>query len=353
MKRKDFCMPRSVEVDEATFSETHGTFIVQPLERGFGTTLGNALRRALLSSVKGAAIRSIRIDGVQHEFSTLPGVVEDVPEIVLNLKEVCLRLYSEEDKTIVVEKRGKGEWIARDLEVDAEVEVLNPDLHIAALEEDADIRAELRIGHGRGYIPAEENKEPDQPLGTIAIDSIFSPIRKVNYYTENTRVGQRTDYEKLTIETWTNGAIRPDEALASAAELLVDHLRLLYSPEEEPAMEEKEEVDHEAERITQLLRMSVEELELSVRSSNCLRAAGIKTLADLVQKTEQEMLKYRNFGRKSLSELTGILDNLGLFFGMDVAPYLEEGELSGGAEEDQVEEGEPVEAKKEEEMEAT
>jgi DNA-directed RNA polymerase subunit alpha len=220
------------------------------------------------------------------------------------------------------------------------------------LEEDADLRVELLIGHGRGYIPAEENKEPDQPLGTISMDSIFSPIRKVNYATENTRVGQRTDYEKLTIETWTNGAVRPDEALASAAQLLVDHLRLFYSGEEEPEIEEEEEVDQEAERIGELLRMSVEELELSVRSSNCLRAAGIKALADLVQKTEQEMLKYRNFGRKSLSELTGILDNLGLHFGMDVTPYLGEEELSGEGEE-QPEGEEPVGAKKEDRTEAT
>ena len=333
MKSKNFCMPKLVEVDDATLSDTYGKFVVRPLERGFGTTLGNVLRRILLSSVEGAAIRAIKIEGVHHEFSTIPGVVEDVPEIILNLKEVCLQLHTDGDKTLFVEKEGKGELTAGDLQVDSEVRILNPDLHIATLSEGARFRAELMVGSGHGYVLAEENKLPDQPIDWIAMDSIFSPIRRVSYTTENMRVGHRTDYDKLTMEVWTNGTIRPDDAVAFAAKLAIDHLRLFVNFEEEPEEVEEEEVDHEAERIRNLLKMNVEELELSVRSSNCLKAAGIKLLRDLVQKTESEMLKYRNFGRKSLSELSGILAELGLSFGMDVTPYLDEEEKAAYASE--------------------
>ena len=324
MKSKNFCMPKFVEVDDVTLSDTYGRFLVQPLERGFGTTLGNVLRRVLLSSVEGAAIRAIKIEGVHHEFSTIPGVVEDVSEIILNLKEVCLKLHADGDKTFFVEKEGTGELTAGDLQLDSEIEILNPDLHIATFDEDARFRAEILVGYGHGYVMSEENKLPDQPVDWIALDSIFSPVRKASYTIENMRVGDRTDYDKLTIEVWTNGGIRPDDAVASSAKLLIDHLRHFINFEEEPEDIEEEEVDHEAERIKTLLKMNVEELELSVRSSNCLKAAGIQLLQDLIQKTESEMLKYRNFGRKSLSELSGILGELGLSFGMDVMPYLGE-----------------------------
>ena len=321
MRWKSLYMPRYVEFDEGTMTDGYGKFVLQPLERGFGATLGNALRRVLLSSTQGAAIRSVKFDGVYHEFTTIAGVVEDVPQIILNLKLVRLKLHADEERTIRIEKVGKGEWTAGDLNVDPEVEVVNPDLHIATLDEDAAISVEILIGDGRGYATADENKTPDQPIGTIATDSIYSPIRKVHYEVENARVGRRTDYDKLTMEVWTDKTVRPDDAVAYAAKILKDHLQLFIHFEVEPEEEEEEEVDEEKERIRRILRMSVEELELSVRSSNCLRAAGIAHIEDLVQKTESEMLKYRNFGRKSLNELSAILADLGLHFGMDLTPY--------------------------------
>jgi len=316
-------MPKFVEKDEETFDREYGRFIVQPLERGFGITLGNALRRVLLSSIPGAAIRAIRIDGVLHEFSTIPGVVEDVPDIILNLKQVNIKLHSDGPKTIEIEKLGESELKAGDLQVDPEVEILNPDLHIATLGEGAVFKASIDITMGRGYVTADENKLPDDPIGTIVMDSIFSPIRKVNYQVDRARVGRKTDYDKLIIEVWTNGAVFPDDAISTAAKILKDHVQLFIDFEEErPRIaEEEKEKDEEIERIRKLLDMSVEELELSVRSSNCLKAANIRTLGDLVQKTESEMLKYRNFGRKSLSELSNILQSLGLHFGMDVEKY--------------------------------
>ena len=322
MKWKSLHMPRAVQIDETTLSSTYGKFILQPLERGFGTTIGNALRRVLLSSIHGAAIKSVKIEGVYHEFSTVAGVVEDVPEVILNLKEVCLRLHADEDRTLLVERRGPGDLKAGDLQVDAQIEIVNPDLHIAALDDGAVLKMELVVGGGRGYVFAEDNKRTDQPLGVIAIDSIFSPIRKVHYEIENARVGRRTDYDRLTLEVWTNGAMKPDDALSFAAKILKDHLELFIHFEEEGIEDvQEEEVDQEAQRVGNLLKMPVEELELSVRSANCLRAAGILTLEDLVQKTEPEMLKYRNFGRKSLNELNAILNNLGLSFGMDISQY--------------------------------
>jgi len=322
-------MPKSVEMDESSFADTYGRFVVQPLEGGFGTTLGNALRRTLLSSIQGAAIRAIRIEGVHHEFSTIPGVMEDIPDVILNLKEVCVKLHADNEKTISMEKQGPGDLTAADLQVDPEVEIVNPDLYLATLSEDVQFKAEIHIGCGRGYVFAEDNKLPDQPLGTISMDSLFSPVRKVHYAVDSARVGRRTDYDKLTIEIWTNGTFRPDDALSFAAKVLRDHLDLFIMFEEEPAEEPEaeEEIDHEAERIRALLKMPVEELELSVRSANCLRAAGILTLTDLVQKTEQDMLKYRNFGRKSLHELTTTLADLGLHFGMDIATYVSPAEL--------------------------
>lgn len=323
MKWKSLQMPKAVEVDESTFSDHYGKFIVQPLERGFGATLGNGLRRTLLSSIQGSAIKAVKIDGVQHEFTTIPHIVEDVPEIILNLKEVRVKLHSDDEKTVVLKASGPGEFVAGDLATDSQIEILNPDHHIATLGEGANLRAEITVGHGRGYVPAEDNRTQDQPIGTIAIDSVFSPIRKVNYLVEAARVGRRTDYDKLTLEVWTDGAVKPDDAVSFAAKILKDHLEFFINFEEEVLLEEEDEqADENRRKIARLLRMRVDELELSVRSANCLHAAGIETLIDLVQRSEAEMLKYRNFGRKSLNELTDILTEVGLSFGMVVDPYL-------------------------------
>ncbi len=323
MKWKNLILPKSVELDESTFSDRYGKFTAEPLERGFGHTLGNAMRRILLSSLQGAAITSLKIDGVLHEFSTIPGVVEDVTEIVLNLKEIRIKLHTNHMKKVVIERTGECELKAIAFQTDTDVEILNPDHHIATLNKDANLRMEVAISAGRGYVPADLNKKQEQPIGIIPIDAIFTPITKVNYQVESTRVGQRIDYDKLTLEIWTDGTITPDDALAMAARILRDHLKLFISFEEEPEEIEIEEMDEESIRIRNLLKMSVDELELSVRSSNCLKAAEIKNLADLVQKTEAEMLKYRNFGRKSLQELNQILNDMGLAFGMNVSRYLD------------------------------
>lgn len=321
MKPKNFQMPRSVAIDEETLSDSYGQFSVQPLERGFGTTIGNALRRVLLSSIEGAAVKAVKIEGVQHEFAVLDGVVEDCTEVILNLKEVNIRLLEGEEKQIHVKKEGSGRVSAKDLRVDAQVEVMNPDQHIASLDKDGVLDMELTIGKGRGYVLADTNKSPDHPMGTIALDSAFSPVRKVHYEVDNARVGQQTDYDKLTLEVWTNGVVRPDDAVAHAASVLKEHLELFIHFDEDLEPEEEEVVDEETHRIAQLLKMAVEELELSVRSANCLKAADIVTLEDLVGRTEPEMLKFRNFGRKSLNELNAILENLGLQFGMDCSRY--------------------------------
>lgn len=316
-------MPENVELDESTYSTTFGRFIVQPLERGFGTTLGNALRRVLLSSLPGAAITMIRIDGVQHEFSTVPGMVEDVADVVLNLKEVRFKLINKKPDKVVIEAKGPGEIHAGDLQNGTtDFEILNPDLHIATLDKQAQLKMELRIGKGHGYVPAEENKLPDQPIGSIPVDAIYTPVKNVAYSVENTRVGQHTDYEKLTLEITTDGSITPDDALTYAGKILMDHFQMFINFDIEPETEEPDEVDEEVLRIRKLLKMPVDELELSVRSHNCLMAANIKTIGDLVRRDEQEMLKFRNFGRKSLQELTQILEEKSLHFGMDVEKYL-------------------------------
>ncbi|HEV2105411.1 MAG TPA: DNA-directed RNA polymerase subunit alpha [Candidatus Eisenbacteria bacterium] len=323
MKWKNLQMPKQL-VPDAANTDRYGRFTLEPLERGFGTTLGNALRRVLLSSLQGAGITAVRIDGVLHEFSTLPGVIEDVTEIVLNLKQVRLKLFGDGPKRGVFEMRGKGEVRAGDLQVDAEVQVLNPDLHIATLNRDGDLRMEVEINAGRGYVSADQHSQTDRPIGVIPIDSLFSPVTKVNYTVEATRLGQRIDYDKLTLEVWTDGSILPPDAVAMAAKILSDHFRMLVHFEEEPEQEEEQAVDEEVVRIKKLLDKSVEELELSVRSSNCLRAAEIKTIGELVQKGEAEMLKYRNFGRKSLKEIQDILAEMGLHFGMDVSRFYEQ-----------------------------
>jgi len=322
MKWKNLTMPKQLTPDPAN-TDRYGKFVIEPLERGFGITLGNALRRVLLSSLQGAAITAVRIDGVLHEFSTLPGVIEDVTEIILNLKQVRLKLHGDGPKKATFEMRGKGEVRAGDLKVDAEVQVLNPDLHIATLNRDGDMRMEVEINGGRGYLSADQHSLTDRPIGVIPIDSLFSPVTRVNFQVEATRLGQRIDYDKLTVEVWTDGSILPSDSVAVAAKILRDHFDLFIHFEEPIEEEVEEEVDEEILRIRKLLGKSVEELELSVRSSNCLRAAEIKSIGDLVQKGEPEMLKYRNFGRKSLKEIQDILGEMGLHFGMDISRYRE------------------------------
>ncbi|MDA0711776.1 MAG: DNA-directed RNA polymerase subunit alpha, partial [bacterium] len=306
---------------EDTLTSEYGKFTIQPLERGFGTTIGNALRRVLLSSIEGAAVKAAKIEGVQHEFTVIDGVVEDVTEIILNLKEVCIRVHSEDEKILHIKKVGPGVLTGADLQVDADIEVMNPDKHIATLDKDGVLDIELTVGKGRGFVLAEQNKSADHPMGTIALDTAFSPVRKVHYAVDNARVGQQTDFDRLAMEIWTNGVIRPDDAVSHAARILKDHLELFINFEDEPEDEPEEVVDEETRRIATLLNTPVEEMELSVRSANCLKAADIHNLRDLVQKPEAEMLKFRNFGRKSLNELTAILDGLGLSFGMDIGSY--------------------------------
>lgn len=322
MKLKNFQMPKGVSVDEESLTDSYGQFTVEPLERGFGTTVGNALRRVLLSSLPGAAVVAVRIDGVSHEFTTMPSLVEDVTEIILNLKDLRLIAHADEPKVLSLEAEGKGEISAIDIQTDADIEILNPDLHIATLDEGGHLRMDIYVDTGRGYVLADQNKDQTQPIGVIPMDSRFSPVTRVNFRVENTRVGQRTDYDRLVLEIWTDGSTNPQDGLSSAAQILKNHLQLFISIDEDVIQEPEEEVDEEFDRVRSLLRMNVEELELSVRSSNCLRAAEIKTLADLVQKSEAEMLKYRNFGRKSLTELNQILGELSLGFGMDVNSYL-------------------------------
>jgi len=317
-------MPESIEIDETSYSSTYGKFVVQPLERGFGVTIGNSLRRILLSSLPGAAISMIRVDKVLHEFTTIPGVVEDVADVILNLKEVRLKLLNKRPEKVTLSLSGPGEFKAGDIQNGSmEFEILNPEKHIATLNEDANFDMELRISRGHGYVRADENKLPDQPIGSIPIDAIYTPVRRVSYQVENTRVGDRTDYEKLTLEVETDDSITPDDALTYAAKILKDHIQLFINFDIEPEEEEPVEVDEEVLKVRKLLKMPVDELELSVRSYNCLMAANIKTIGDLVRRDEQEMLKFRNFGRKSLQELTKILDEKGINFGMDTEKYLQ------------------------------
>ncbi len=323
MKLKNFQMPRGVVIEDDTVTDGYSKFVIEPLERGYGTTIGNSIRRVLLSSLPGAAVVGVRIDGVAHEFSTMPNVVEDVAEIILNLKGLRLILHSDEPKTLMLEAEGKGDVTAEDVQTDMDVEILNPDLHIASLDEGGQLRMEIHVDNGRGYVIAEQNKIPDQPIGVIPMDSMFSPVTRVNFQVENTRIGQRTDYDRLVLEIWTDASVVPQDALSTASQILRNHLQLFISIEDQFISEPDEEVDEKFEETRKLLQMNVEELELSVRSSNCLRAADIKTLADLVQKSETEMLKYRNFGRKSLTELSQILQAMDLAFGMDIDEYIE------------------------------
>lgn len=322
MKWKNLTMPKSVEVDQSVSNDRYGRFIIEPLERGFGITIGNALRRVLLSSLQGAAISSVRIEGVLHEFSTVPGVLEDVTEIVLNLKQMRFKLHADYTKKARFNVMGPAEVKAADLQRDADLEVLNPDLHVCTVNKEGALNMEVEVTAGRGYVTADMQPDEDRPIGVIPIDAHFSPIKKCNFFVENTRIGQRVDFDKLTVEVWTDGSILPKDAVAYAAKVLQDHFAPLINFTEPIVSEEEEEVDAEKSRIRELLLKSVEEMELSVRSANCLRAANIKSIGDLVQKPESTMLKFRNFGRKSLKEISDILSGYGLQFGMDVTPYL-------------------------------
>lgn len=301
-------------IDCVDFAEDgrYGKFIVSPLERGYGTTLGNSLRRILLSSLPGAAATSIKIDGVQHEFSTIPGVTEDVAEIILNIKKMAVKLHGESPKTVYIEAKGEREIKAGDIKADSEVEIINPDLHIATLNADASLYAEITLSSGRGYVSAEKNKQQMQPIiGVIPIDSIYTPVTKVNYTVDNTRVGQYTDREKLTVEVWTNGTIKPEEAVSLAAKIMNDLLRLFVDLSEEGKNTDVI-VEKEEDKKEKVLEMTIEELDLSVRSYNCLKRAGINTVENLIAKSDEDMMKVRNLGRKSLEEVINKLKDLGL-----------------------------------------
>lgn len=318
MKWKNLRMPDAVVWDRDTMTGSYGRLTAEPLERGYGITIGNSLRRALLSSLQGAAVIGVSIDGVLHEFSVVNGVTEDVTELILNLKQMNVSLLSDSAETLVLDVSSEGDVKASDFANNPNVEITNPDLHIATLGADATLHMEVIVDAGRGYVQAEEHQFDEKPIGFIPIDSVFSPVKRVHYEVENTRVGQRIDFDKLMLEVWTDGTVTPEDAVSFAAKILKDHLLLWMSFDIEPEEEVEEVIDEDQLQLMEVLNHSVEELELSVRSSNCLRDAGIRTLGDLVQKSEAEMLKYRNFGRKSLQELVDILSDMGLHFGMDV-----------------------------------
>ncbi len=317
----DLIKPKRLEVDGETHTRTYGKFTCEPLERGFGTTLGNALRRVLLSSLRGSAITAVRIRDVHHEFSAIPGVREDVTEILLNLKQVRLKMLTDGVRVLHLDASGETEVKAGDIKTDGMVEILNPDHHIAGLASDGQLSIEMTVKSGKGFVPAEANKEEDQPIGYIPLDASFAPIRKVNYVVTQARVGQRTDYDKLTMEVWTDASITPENAVAFAAKILKEHLSMFINFEEEPlGLEEK--AAEEPPTLNENLYRSVNELELSVRAANCLRNANIRYIGELVQKTEQEMLKTKNFGRKSLNEIKEILTEMGLHLGMKLENFM-------------------------------
>lgn len=317
---RDLIRPKRLQVETDTLSDSYGKFTAEPFERGFGTTLGNSLRRVLLSSLQGAAIASVRIKGVLHEFSSAPGVTEDVAEIILNLKGVRLRLHGNESRNIRIVKKGAGVITAGDIITDSNVEIMNPEHHIATCGVDTDLEMDMVVKLGKGYVPAERNRDEKAPVGTIPIDSIFTPIRKVNFIVSNARVGQVTDYDKLVLEVHTDGSVRPDDAVAFAAKILKEQLQLFINFDEghEPPEEESEE---ESKKINENLYRSVDELELSVRAANCLKNANIQLIGDLVQRSEAEMLKTQNFGRKSLNEIKDILADMGLSLGMKLDSF--------------------------------
>jgi DNA-directed RNA polymerase subunit alpha len=316
---KGFQKPKRLEIDSETLTSTYGKFYAQPFERGFGTTIGNALRRVLLSSIEGAAITAVKIEGVLHEFSSLPGVVEDVTDIILNLKQIPIKMHTTEEKILTLDVERKGKVTAADLQGDSNVEVLDPDAPIATLSENGRLQMEMRVSTGRGYVSADKNFDDDMGIGYIPIDSVHSPVRRCNYHVEAARIGQATDYDRLVLEVWTNGTISPTDAVGLAATLLRDHLTIFVNAEHETALEGVGEGEL-PENLAEYLNKSVDELELSVRSANCLKNAGIRSIRDLVHRTEKDMLETKNFGRKSLNEIKDILRPMGLSLGMELEP---------------------------------
>ena len=336
MRVRSLEMPKRAEWDAATLSNTYGKFIVESFERGYATTIGSSLRRILLSSIEGAAVTSVRIDGISHEFSTIPGVVEDVTELILNLKQLRLRLRSNEAKILRLQAEGECEVKAKDVITDSNVEILTPDLHIATLNKDGHLDMEIEVDRGWGYVTAEKNKREDQPIGVIPVDSLFSPVTKVRFDVENTRVGQVIDYERLILEIWTDGSITPQEALTRAAKTLREPLAIFINYEEKVEGKEEEKEQGQKDKGTidlqDALNRNVDELELSVRAYNCLKNVNIKTIRDLVQKTDAELLKTRNFGRKSLNEIKEILEHMGLSLGMSLEDLESDNLLANDAE---------------------
>ena len=323
---KTFEIPKRLEIDKSTQTPTYGKFTAEPFERGYGTTIGNSLRRVLISSIDGAAVTRIKVDGVLHEFSAVQGVLEDGAQLVLNLKKLVLRYHGRGPKQIFLDVKKEGPVTARDIQADETIEIVNPDLVICHLTKETHFRMEMDVDRGRGYVPAERNKIEGSPIGSIPIDSIFSPVTRVNFHVEDTRVGQVTDYDRLIMEVWTNGAMGPEEAMLYASNILQRHLDIFVNYGELPEEEEEEDAEEEDQAFKELISKPISELELSVRSANCLEAAHIKTIGDLVTKTEQQMLKYKNFGKKSLSEITAILQSMGLTLGMNFEDKLNKGE---------------------------
>jgi DNA-directed RNA polymerase subunit alpha len=313
---KGFQRPKRLEFERETLTDRFGRFYAQPFERGFGTTIGNAMRRVLLSSIEGAAVTAVKIDGVLHEFSPIPGVVEDATDIILNLKQIPLKMHVDTTKTLYLRVDKTGEVRARDIQTDADVEILEPDAHIATVAEHGSLHMEMRVKRGRGYISADKNFDEDLGIGWIPIDSVHSPIKKVNYLVEAARIGQATDYDKLTVDVWTNGSVTPRDAVSLSAKLIRDHLNIFINLEDAGDLQLDAGADQPRAALNENLDKSVEELELSVRSYNCLKNANIRTIRELVQKTEGEMLKTKNFGRKSLNEIKEILTGMGLSLGM-------------------------------------
>lgn len=318
VKLRNFEMPKKLACDESTLTGTYGKFTAEPFERGYGMTIGNSLRRVLISSIEGTAVTSVKIGGIQHEFSSMKGAVEDVAQIILNIKKVVLRSHFRKPKPMFLKVDKAGEITAADFKVDETVEIMNPKMHIVTLSKKTKLEMELEVSRGRGYVPAERNKKDNAPIGVLPIDAVFTPVTRVNFSVENTRIGQITDYDRLILEIWTNGSMNPKEALLYASNILQRHLDVYVGfGELTEEITEKEESKEEKERADKL-NMPITELELSVRSSNCLREAKIKTIGDLVKKSEMEMLKYRNFGKKSLSEIAEILSKMGISLGMKV-----------------------------------
>ena len=317
---KGFEMPRHLACDEPSYTNTYGKFLAEPFERGYGMTIGNSLRRILISSIEGAAVTNVKVEGLLHEFSGLEGVLEDGAQIILNVKKLILRYHGKEPKKIMIDVKRAGEVTARDIQADETVEVINPELHICTLTKEIHFTMEMEVERGRGYVLADRNKKEGSPIGVVPVDSLFSPVTKVNFAVEETRVGQTTDYDRLLLEIWTNKAVGPEEALLYASNILQRHLDIFVNYGELPAEEEEEE--EEDKEFLEMIRKPISELELSVRSANCLEAANIKTIGDLIQKTEPQMLKYKNFGKKSLAEINSILTSMGLQLGMNVQDRL-------------------------------